>query len=160
MYTIHLNTSDSHHATRIRNAVDRRCETDPQLSGCSVAVETHCAFTDVDGPDELVGASLLALTIDMLDDLQSEDESAQHLRQVQQHALAVAPDPGPDHHWRADEDSLDVDLMYGDELIAWIELTSNGWRPRLAGSEYNGCHRTLGPRVAMLAVLDALEEEA
>jgi len=146
-YTIHLSTTDSAHATTILAAVSRRCETDPNLSGCEVEVDTHCDFTDVDGPDELVGASLLALTIDVIES---------DLRDVQQHALSVAPDPGPDHHWQADDDSLDVDLMYGDELIAWIEHHAHGWNPRLAGSEYSGSGY-LDPRVAMLAVLDALE---
>jgi hypothetical protein len=82
-----------------------------------------------------------------------------YLLLAQQHALKVAPDPGPELRWDASADgSLDVDLLRGHTIVGWITLTSRGWQPRWAWAEYRR-PRSHDPRVAMQELLDALKEE-
>jgi hypothetical protein len=79
------------------------------------------------------------------------------LRKAQQHALRVAPDPGPELRWEAEEDgSLVINLMRGRQLVAWIEPAAFGWRSLLVGSEYRGPN-SHDPQVVMQALLDALK---
>jgi len=79
------------------------------------------------------------------------------LRDVQQYALSVAPDPGSGRRWDLAADNYDVNLLSGprEELVGWIELSSDGWAAILLWKQVG---RAEDPREAMQALLDRLKE--
>jgi hypothetical protein len=84
---------------------------------------------------------------------------------AQQAALSAAPEPGSPLRWeaRVESEDLDINLCLADKVLAWIELTADGWIGYLVGHPpYTPdavAPPSFDPRVAMQSVLDAAKED-